>query len=84
MTRNGTHNPPEPTAAEMYAARRAEIAKLLDLVEQSLDAHAERARAKPGDYGFAGDLSAVRARLIAAVTHLCTMDEDDIEDFLAD
>jgi hypothetical protein len=82
-TSNGTHKP-EPTAAEMYAARRADIAKLIDLVEQSLEAHGEKAKARPGDWGFAGDLARVRRHLITAVTHLCAMDEDDIEDFLAE
>ena len=83
-TNNGKTNPPERSAAEMYAARRADIARLLDLVEQSLEAHAEKAKAKPGDWGFAGDLARLRGRLITAVTDVCGMDEDDIEAFLAD
>ena len=35
---------PEPTAAETYAARRNDIARLMDVLQMELDKHAEGRR----------------------------------------
>jgi len=78
------NNTPEPTAAEVYAARRNDIARLLDVLQMELDRHAEKAAAKPGDWGFAGSLGKIRSDLIDAVGFLSGMDPEQVEDFLAD
>lgn len=38
---------PEPTAAETYAARRSDIARLHDVLEMELDKHAAAQQADP-------------------------------------
>ena len=48
------------TAAERYADQRGDIAVLMDCIQMELDAHAERAAAKPTDWGFVGDMGRVR------------------------
>jgi hypothetical protein len=73
---------PEPTAAETYAARRADIARLLDVLDMELARHAEAAQASPRDWGFAGSLGKVRGDLIAAVGCLSNMDPAEVERFL--
>lgn len=77
-------NPPEPTAAEMYAARRADIARLLDVLDMELQAHAEQAAAKPRDYGMPCNLYRVRSVLIDAVGFLSNKDRAAVEAFLAE
>ena len=75
---------PEPTAAETYAARASDIARLMDVLQMELDAHAKQANAKPGDWGFAGDLGKVREDLVNLVGFMSNKDPQDIEEFLAD
>ncbi|MBS0195457.1 MAG: hypothetical protein JSR77_04460 [Planctomycetes bacterium] len=75
---------PEPTAAETYAARASDIARLMDVLQMELDAHAKQANAKPGDWGFAGDLYRIRSGLIGLVGIMSNKDPEDIEEFLAD
>jgi hypothetical protein len=45
---------PEPTAAETYAARRNDIARLMDVLQMELDKHAEGAKADPTQLGLRG------------------------------
>ena len=75
---------PQPKAAETYAARRNDIARLLDVLQMELDKHAENANAKPNDWGFAGDLSMVRSNLIEMVGGMSKMTPAEIEAFLND
>ena len=56
-----------PTAAETYAARRNDIARLMDVLQMELDKHAEAANADPRNWGRAGDLGKVRSDLIDLV-----------------
>jgi hypothetical protein len=82
MTKRTTK--PEPTAAETYAARRNDIARLMDVLQMELDKHAEGAKADPRNWGFAGSLGKVRSDLIDMVGFLSNMDREQVEGFLND
>jgi len=82
MTKRTTK--PEPTAAETYAARRNDIARLMDVLHMELDKHAEDAKADPRNWGFAGSLGKVRSDLIDLVGFMSGMDREHVEAFLAD
>ncbi|QOJ01340.1 MAG: hypothetical protein HRU70_12935 [Phycisphaeraceae bacterium] len=75
---------PEPTAAETFAARRNDIARLMDVLQMELDKHAEGAKADPRNWGFAGSLGKVRSDLIDLVGFLSKLDPEHVEAFLAD
>jgi hypothetical protein len=77
-------NAPEPTAAETYAARRSDIARLLDVLGMELDRHADRAKADPKNWGLPGDLGKVRSDLMDTVAFISGMDREDVERFLSD
>jgi hypothetical protein len=81
---NPAPRPSESTAAETYAARRSDIARLLDVLDMELDRHDERAKAAPGDWGFAGSLGKVRSDLINTVAFMSSMDPEHVERFLID
>ncbi|MCA9288936.1 MAG: hypothetical protein KDA05_10155 [Phycisphaerales bacterium] len=72
------------TAADAYAAHRADIARLLDVLGMELDKHADTAKREPADWGRAGDLAKVRGDLIGAVAFLAGMDPANVEAFLAE
>ncbi len=74
------------TAAQTYTQRREEIARLLDVIQMEMDAHAQRAAANPTNWGFAGDLGKVRSDLIAMVELITNhrMTRADIEKFLSE
>ena len=74
----------EPTAAQTYAARQNEIARLMDVLQMELDKHAEGAKADPRNWGFAGSLGKVRSDLIDLVGFLSNMDPEHVEAFLND
>ena len=75
---------PEPTAAEMYAARQNDIARLMDVLQMELDKHADAAKADPRNWGRTGDLGKVRSDLINLVGFLSNMDPEQVEAFLND
>ncbi len=75
---------PEPTAAETYAARRNDIARLMDVLQMELDKHAEGAKADPTNWGITGNLGKVRSDLIDLVGFLSNMDPEHVEAFLND
>ena len=75
---------PESTAAQMYAARRNDIARLLDVLAMELDKHDERAKADPTNWGITGNLGKVRSDLMDTVAFLSGMDREDVERFLAE
>ena len=75
---------PEPTAAETYAARRNDIARLMDVLQMELDKHAEQAKADPRNWGFAGSLGKVRSDLIDLVGFMSGMDPEQVVEFLND
>jgi len=72
------------TAAETYATRAADIDALLDLIQQQMQVHKEEAAAQPRDWGFAGDLEHVRARLSEVLSSLSGMEEHTITETLED
>jgi hypothetical protein len=72
------------TAAQAYAGYRADIARLLDVLDMELAKHAEVASATPADWGRPGDLAKVRSDLIDTVAFLSGMDRALVEGFLAD
>ena len=74
----------EPTAAQTYAARQNDIARLMDVLQMELDKHAEGAKADPRNWGFAGSLGKVRRDLIDLVGFLSNMDPEHVEAFLDD
>ena len=74
----------EPTAAETYAKRRSDIARLLDVLDMELDRHADRAKADPRNWGLVGDLGKVRSDLIDTVAFISCMDRAEVERFLCD
>jgi hypothetical protein len=82
MTKRTTK--PEATAAETYAARRNDIARLMDVLQMELDKHAEEAKADPRNWGFAGSLGKVRRDLIDLVGFLSNMDPEHVVAFLND
>ena len=75
---------PEPTAAETYAARRSDIARLMDVLQMELDKHDAEQKADPKNWGRAGDLGKVRSDLINLVGFMSNMDPKHVEAFLND
>jgi len=75
---------PEPTAAETYAARRSDIARLMDVLQMELDKHDEQAKADPKNWGITGNLGKVRSDLIELVGFMSNMDPEHVEAFLND
>jgi hypothetical protein len=47
---------PATTADKLYGERAAQIRAELVQLHKALDGHAARKAARPGDYGYAGDL----------------------------
>ena len=75
---------PQPTAAQVYAARRSDIARLLDVLQMELDKHDEAQRTDPANWGHAGNLGKVRQDLINLVGFMSNMDPEHVEAFLND
>jgi len=75
---------PEPTAAQAYAARRAEIARLLDVLEMELDRHAEETKADPKNWARTGDMTRLRDDLINIAAYMSNSDPEAIHEFLDD
>ena len=83
MTKRKTTQP-EPTAAETYAARRNDIARLIDVLQMELEKHDEQAKADPTNWGITGNLGKVRSDLMDTVGFLSSMEREDMERFLND
>jgi len=75
---------PEPTAAETYAARANDIARLIDVLQMEVEKHAQGAKADPTNWGRVGDLGKVRGDLIDLVGFMSGMERDEVERFLND
>lgn len=58
------------TAEAAYAAARNDIARLLDVLQMELDAHAERFRSDQRNWGHAGTVQKLRCDLITAVAFM--------------
>jgi len=83
MTKRKTTKP-EPTSAETYAARRNDIARLMDVLQMELDKHDEQAKADPKNWGITGNLGKIRSDLINLVGFMSNMDPEHVEAFLND
>jgi hypothetical protein len=81
---NRKNTKPEPTAAEVYATRRNDVARLLDVLSMHLDINDKEHAAAPGNWGFVGNLNKVRADLVNLVGFMANMDPEHVEDFLKD
>ncbi|MDX2199594.1 MAG: hypothetical protein SF069_11560 [Phycisphaerae bacterium] len=77
-------NGPKPTAAQTYAARRADIARLVDVLELELEKFDQRAAAEPQRWDYPGTLDYVRTSLIDLIEGLSGMERERIEEFLAE
>jgi hypothetical protein len=75
---------PEPTAAQTYAARQNDIARLMDVLQMEIDKHAEAAKADPRNWGLPGNLGKVRSDLIDLVGFLSGIERERVEEFLND
>ena len=58
------------TASQAYAKRRSDIARLIDVLQMELDAHAKRAALADKHWGYPGDLGRIREGLIELVKFL--------------
>ena len=83
MTKRKTTKP-EPTAAKTYAARRNDIARLIDVLQMELEKHDDQAKADPTNWGITGNLGKVRSDLMDTVGFLSSMEREDMERFLND
>ena len=72
------------TASQAYAKRRSEIARLIDVLQMELDAHAKRAALADKHWGYPGDLGRIREGMIELVMSMSGMERERIEDFLAE
>ncbi|MBX3322237.1 MAG: hypothetical protein KF757_04530 [Phycisphaeraceae bacterium] len=72
------------TASQAYAKRSSDIARLIDVLQMELEAHAKRAALAEKHWGYAGDLGRIREGLIELVSALSGMDHDAINEFLDD
>ena len=80
MTANKTNR----TAIETYDARRADVARLIDVLEMELTKYDERAKAEPKRWDYAGTMDYVRTTLIDLVAGLSKVDREEIERFLSE
>ena len=72
------------TARQAYAKRSADIARLIDVLQMELDAHAKRAALAKNNWFYPGDLDRVRGELIDLVSSMSGLPRDMVEDFLAE
>ena len=84
MTKRPKSPTPEPTAPEAYAARRGDIARLLDVLDMELNRHDHAAKADPADWGFAGNLGKVRGDLLDLIAFISGKEREEVERFLND
>ncbi|MCC7291480.1 MAG: hypothetical protein IT449_05395 [Phycisphaerales bacterium] len=80
-----TANETKRTAIETYTARRADVVRLLDVLDMELTKYDERAKAK-GDkcWDQAGTMDYVRSTLIDLVEGLSGIERGEIERFLSE
>ncbi|QOJ00921.1 MAG: hypothetical protein HRU70_10600 [Phycisphaeraceae bacterium] len=74
--------PPQPTAAEVYATRRNDVARLLDVLRMHLDINDKEHTADPANWGLVGNLGKVREDLVSLVGFMANMDPEHVEEFL--
>lgn len=72
----------QPSATQTYAARRTEIARLIDVLEMHLEINDKAHAEAPRNWGLVGNLEKVRSDLVGLVGFMANMDPADVEDFL--
>lgn len=75
---------PQPSAPQTYAARRTDIARLIDVLEMHLEINDQAHAEAPGNWGLVGNLEKVRSDLIGLVGFMANMEPEHVEDFLND
>jgi hypothetical protein len=70
------------TAAETYAVRRSDIARLIDVLEMHLEINDQAHAEAPGNWGLVGNLEKVKSDLVSLVGFMANMEPADVEDFL--
>lgn len=70
MKNSRTARRPEPTAAELLAARRLAVLGQIEILKGALDRHTTKANRDPKNYGYAGDLARVMESLNEALAAL--------------
>ena len=71
-------------AIETYNARRADVARLIDVLEMELGKYDERAKAEPNRWDYAGTMDYIRTTLIDLVEGLSKVEREEIERFLSE
>ncbi|GMU38249.1 MAG: hypothetical protein KJ057_09725 [Phycisphaerae bacterium] len=79
-----TTNETKKTAIETYNARRADVARLLDVLEMELGKYDKRAKAEPKRWDYAGTMDYIRTTLIDLVEGLSKVEREEIERFLSE
>ena len=77
-------NETRKTAIQTYNARRADVARLIDVLEMELGKYDERAKAEPKRWDYAGTMDYVRTTLIDLVEGLSGLERSEIERFLSE
>ena len=75
---------PQPSATQTYAARRTDIARLIDVLEMHLEINDQAHAEAPGNWGLVGNLEMVRSDLVNLVGFMANMEPEHVEDFLND
>ena len=83
-TETAAMNNANANATQTYAARRNDIARLLDVLQMELEKHDQRFADAPANWGLVGNLEKVRADLVGIAAFLGNMDPQDVERFLND
>ena len=79
-----TNTPANNSAAAAYAAHRADVARLLDVLDMELATHAQAMEADARNWGRVGDLAALRQSLVGALAAFSANTPEAIEAFLAE
>jgi hypothetical protein len=72
----------QPTAFEIYAQHHRDVVTLVLCLEFELEAHLGRAKKKPENWGFPGELEGVKKHLIDAFASLSHNKPTDIHEQL--
>ncbi len=76
-------DPERAKAHKLYLSRYRDVLALLTVLRTEAEKHAEFAEREGVDYGYAGDMGEVRARLVDVLAFLAERDAADIERALA-
>ena len=74
----------QPTPLAVMQLQRAEIARLIDVLQMEVDRLAERLEADPSNWALTGNVSIIRHDLIGVVAFASSMDRADVVRFLSE